>query len=102
MLRLFSRSIPAARSTFRTQSKLIPKTSYQFVSNMAPGKANNEELTGGGTGIGLMITQALVANGAKVYITSRREEVLKKTDELYDSGPGQIIPLVGDVRLVIT
>jgi NAD(P)-dependent dehydrogenase (short-subunit alcohol dehydrogenase family) len=80
---------------------------------MAPGKANTDELkgsklfdvshltaivTGGGTGIGLMITQALVANGAKVYITSRREEVLKKTEELYSGGgPGQIIPLVGDV-----
>ncbi|KAF2832683.1 NAD(P)-binding protein [Ophiobolus disseminans] len=79
---------------------------------MGEGKASNEQLkgsklfdvshvtalvTGGGTGIGLMITQALVANGAKVYITSRREEVLKKTDELYDSGPGQIIPLQGDV-----
>jgi len=80
---------------------------------MAPGKANTEELkgsklfdvshltaivTGGGTGIGLMITQALVANGAKVYITSRREEVLKKTEEMYEGGgPGQIIPLQGDV-----
>jgi NAD(P)-dependent dehydrogenase (short-subunit alcohol dehydrogenase family) len=80
---------------------------------MAPGKANTEDLkgsklfdvshvtavvTGGGTGIGLMITQALVANGAKVYITSRREEVLKKTEELHGDGPGQIIPLQGDVR----
>jgi len=79
---------------------------------MGNGKASNEDLTasklfdvshitalvtGGGTGIGLMITQALVANGAKVYITSRREEVLQKTDDLYDSGPGQIIPLQGDV-----
>jgi len=79
---------------------------------MGHGKASNDELkgsklfdvshvtalvTGGGTGIGLMITQALVANGAKVYITSRREEVLKKTDELYNEGPGQIIPLQGDV-----
>ena len=55
-------------------------------------------VTGGGTGIGLMITQALVANGAKVYITSRREEVLKKTEELYNSGPGKIISLQADVR----
>jgi NAD(P)-dependent dehydrogenase (short-subunit alcohol dehydrogenase family) len=82
---------------------------------MGNGKASTDELkgsklfdvshvtalvTGGGTGIGLMITQALVANGAKVYITSRREEVLKKTEELHESGPGQIIPLVGDVRYV--
>jgi NAD(P)-dependent dehydrogenase (short-subunit alcohol dehydrogenase family) len=73
------------------------------------GKADNEQLkgsklfdvshvtalvTGGGTGIGLMITQALVANGAKVYITSRRDEVLQKTEDLYNTGPGQIIPYV--------
>jgi len=56
-------------------------------------------VTGGGTGIGLMITQALVANGAKVYITSRRDEVLKKTEELYSGGgPGKIIPIQADVR----
>jgi short-subunit dehydrogenase involved in D-alanine esterification of teichoic acids len=71
------------------------------------GKANTDDLkgsklfdvshvtavvTGGGTGIGLMITQALVANGAKVYITSRREEVLDKTAEIWSSSSGQIIP----------
>lgn len=80
---------------------------------MGNGKASNEDLkgsklfdvshvtalvTGGGTGIGLMITQALVANGAKVYITSRRDEVLKKTEDLYNGGgPGQIIPIQADV-----
>ncbi|KAL6705037.1 hypothetical protein ACN47E_007440 [Coniothyrium glycines] len=79
---------------------------------MGNGKASNEQLkssklfdvshitaivTGGGTGIGLMITQALVANGAKVYITGRREEVLEKTEELFDEGSGQIVSLQGDV-----
>ena len=44
-----------------------------------------------------MITQALVANGARVYITSRRDEVLKKTEELYSTGPGKIIPVTCDV-----
>lgn len=54
-------------------------------------------VTGGGTGIGLMITQALVANGAKVYITGRREETLKQTAELYSTGPGSIHVIQADV-----
>ena len=48
-------------------------------------------VTGGGTGIGLMITEALVTNGAKVYITGRREAALNKVVELYGKGPGEII-----------
>ncbi|KAL8934946.1 MAG: hypothetical protein Q9211_004965 [Gyalolechia sp. 1 TL-2023] len=55
-------------------------------------------VTGGGTGIGLMITQALVTNGAKVYITGRREEALKAVVEQYDTGPGKIIALPGDIN----
>lgn len=39
-----------------------------------------------------MITQALVANGAKVYITGRREEALQTVVDQYNSGPGKIIP----------
>lgn len=54
-------------------------------------------VTGGGTGIGLMISQALVANGAKVYITGRRQEVLDKTVQLYNTGPGSLHSIVGDV-----
>jgi NADP-dependent 3-hydroxy acid dehydrogenase YdfG len=47
--------------------------------------------------------QALAANGAKVYITGRRQEVLEKSarvhgsaDKIGSSG-GQIVPLVMDV-----
>lgn len=54
-------------------------------------------VTGGATGIGLMITQALVSNGAKVYITSRREEVLDNAIKQYNTGPGSLHKLVGDV-----
>ncbi|KAF1939251.1 NAD(P)-binding protein [Clathrospora elynae] len=35
-------------------------------------------ITGGGTGIGLMMAKALEANGAIVYILGRRQEVLEK------------------------
>lgn len=109
MLRLFTRNILSTRNPLPSYA---PKSSHTIIRNMSDGKASNEQLTssklfdvshvtavvtGGGTGIGLMITQALVANGAKVYITSRRDEVLKKTEELYSTGPGKIIPLQADV-----
>ncbi|KAI0817349.1 hypothetical protein GGR55DRAFT_14032 [Xylaria sp. FL0064] len=52
-------------------------------------------VTGGGTGIGLMATQALAANGAKVYITGRRMEALENAAKEHQpaSGEGQIIPI---------
>jgi len=54
-------------------------------------------VTGGGTGIGLMAAQALSANGAKVYITGRREEAVKNAAEAHeptDNSGGKIIPSV--------
>jgi NAD(P)-dependent dehydrogenase (short-subunit alcohol dehydrogenase family) len=52
-------------------------------------------VTGGGTGIGLMATQALAANGAKVYITGRRMDALENAAKSHSpsSGGGQIIPV---------
>ena len=55
-------------------------------------------VTGGGSGIGLMATQALAVNGAKVYITGRTEEKLQRVFETHGKDiPGQIIPLVADI-----
>ncbi|KAM0330839.1 hypothetical protein ACHAQA_003794 [Verticillium albo-atrum] len=55
-------------------------------------------VTGGGTGIGLMATQALAANGAKVYITGRTKEKLDNVVETYGKDiRGTIIGLPADV-----
>ncbi|KAL8805279.1 MAG: hypothetical protein Q9182_002047 [Xanthomendoza sp. 2 TL-2023] len=53
-------------------------------------------ITGGGSGIGLMMANALASNGArKVYIVGRRKDVLELAAKA--SPNGNIVPLVGDV-----
>ncbi|KAI6042657.1 hypothetical protein EDC04DRAFT_2657684 [Pisolithus marmoratus] len=53
-------------------------------------------VTGGGTGIGLLIAKALEHNGATVYIIGRRSDVLEKAASEH-SKCGKIIPLQGDI-----
>lgn len=69
---------------------------HQFeVTNLFGVKDFVAVVTGGGTGIGLMAAQALSANGAKVYITGRRKEVLENAAEKHQPArsSGQIIPI---------
>ncbi|KIO24609.1 hypothetical protein M407DRAFT_99495 [Tulasnella calospora MUT 4182] len=55
-------------------------------------------VTGGGSGIGTMIAAALVRNGAKVYIASRKEKQLKEvSDKLNAMGPGSCHYIVADL-----
>jgi len=53
-------------------------------------------VTGGATGIGLMIATALETNGAIVYIVSRRKDVLDKAVSEH-SRRGNLIPVQADV-----
>lgn len=58
------------------------------------------EVTGGGSGLGLVTAAALAQNGCKVYITGRRGDVLEQAAK--DATPGsetggEVIPIQADV-----
>merc|ERR1712000_234249 len=109
------RSIPIAASrapTTQTQRRTFASgkdASYSTMSskqdnslftrdNLFDLKGKVALVTGGGSGIGLMATQALAGNGAKVYITGRTQEKLDNVVETYGKNiAGEIIPIVGDV-----
>jgi NAD(P)-dependent dehydrogenase (short-subunit alcohol dehydrogenase family) len=55
-------------------------------------------VTGGGTGLGLVTANALAANGAKVYITGRRDGPLREAERKPENGKGgEIIAIVADL-----
>ncbi|KAF0690007.1 Aste57867_18569 [Aphanomyces stellatus] len=58
-------------------------------------------ITGGGRGIGKMMAEAFVRNGAKVYISSRSEKACNETAaELSAVGPGKCIAIPEDLASV--
>ncbi|TGJ81361.1 hypothetical protein E0Z10_g7406 [Xylaria hypoxylon] len=121
---IISRSAPAFMNSSCPAQRVFPSTSLQSqqfhspvsislqavrMSSTNPANKNftREHLfdckgrvalvTGGGSGIGLMITQALVANGAKVYIAGRTSEKLERVVETYSEGPDSIVPIPSDI-----
>ena len=83
--------------TSKINYKMTEKSNFQ-VADVFNVKDKVALVTGGGSGIGLMIVQTLAVNGAKVYIVGRTGDKLERVAEQYGKDiPGQIIPIVGDV-----
>lgn len=56
-------------------------------------------ITGGGTGIGRSTAERFLAEGARVVINGRREDVLKETAAQLDPSGERIAWVAGDIRL---
>ncbi|KAJ4233028.1 hypothetical protein NW759_001811 [Fusarium solani] len=67
------------------------------ISNLFDVSGKVVVVTGGGSGLGKSITQGFSTNGAKVYITGRRLDVLEKTAKEFNEAGGNVIPVQSDV-----
>ncbi|CAI6258777.1 unnamed protein product [Periconia digitata] len=83
----------------KSQSRNMSNNADLLINKVFDVKDKIALVTGGGSGIGLMITQTLAVNGAKVYIVGRTEEKLENVVQHHGKDiAGQIIPITADVR----
>ncbi|MEO7673317.1 MAG: SDR family NAD(P)-dependent oxidoreductase, partial [Pyrinomonadaceae bacterium] len=67
-----------------------------FADNILKGKV--AFITGGGTGITGGVAQAFVRHGAKIAITSRKEENLIAQKQFIEENGGECFAVAADVR----
>jgi len=87
------------KNQFSTTTIKMSESNKNFLlENVFNVKGKVALVTGGGSGIGLMATQALAVNGAKVYIVGRTEEKLENVVKSHGQNiAGEIIPLTADI-----
>lgn len=93
------RRLQQVQKQFFTTSENMSQSNNNFLlSEVFNVKGKVALVTGGGSGIGLMATQALAVNGAKVYIVGRTEEKLENVVKTHGQGiAGEIIPITADI-----
>ncbi|TFK47614.1 NAD(P)-binding protein [Heliocybe sulcata] len=90
-------STKCASKSILSAVKFLPPMSNLQASKSILSAGRVALVTGGGTGIGNIIARGLAANGAKVYITGRRKEVLEKAATDVASTGLRLVPLLMDV-----
>jgi len=99
----FANASTNRRQQFQKQFSTSSANMSQTNNNFLLGEVFNVKgkvalVTGGGSGIGLMATQALAVNGAKVYIVGRTEEKLENVVKTHGQDiAGEIIPITADI-----
>lgn len=74
------------------------KTIESYLATLFSLEGRTALVTGGGSGVGLMISRALVSAGADVYIAARKLDVCERAAEALADLPGRCIPLAADLQ----
>ncbi len=86
--------------TVAVASIVVHKESLAIMNDLFSLKGRTALVTGGSRGIGKMIARGFVAQGAKVYISSRKVEVCDATAAELSEGGGVCISLPQDIATV--